>query len=82
MLLLNRLCNRFKFTRLFNIGSLAAVIIASVLINTSCSKSNEKIIAEVGDYEITAKEFEKRYLDYIVASGVEDEIRIRLTKFC
>ena len=77
MLLLNRLCNRFKFTRLFNIGSLVAVIIASVFINTSCSKSNEKIIAEVGDYEITAKEFEKRYLDYIVASGVEDEIRVR-----
>ncbi len=43
----------------------------------ACSDSNSKVIATVGEHEITADEFEERYTDYIVVSGVKDDLRTR-----
>lgn len=74
---LNRLGNRFNFTHLFNISSLLVVILVSFFANTACSKSNGKVLATVGDYDITQDQFVDRYTDYIIASGVDDQILVR-----
>ncbi len=46
----------------------------SLLSFQNCSQNKEDIIAEVGSYQITVNEFSNRYLDYLVMSGLEDNI--------
>ncbi len=74
---LNRLFNRINHGYLLNFSSLFGVLLICFFINTGCSQIDDKVLAIVGDYEITSEQFERRYLDYIVASNVEDNIKVR-----
>jgi hypothetical protein len=72
---LNRRFNRIKLLNLISL--LGVILIICFFIGTGCSQPDDKVLAIVGDYEITSDQFERRYLDYIVASGVDDNIKVR-----
>lgn len=55
---------------------LLAVLLLFVCSN--CSTKNEEILATVGNHKITSDEFTKRYTDYIVISGIDDNLRTRM----
>ncbi len=40
-------------------------------------KDNEAVIAEVGSYQILLSEFTNRYTDYLISSGVNDNLVVR-----
>jgi len=75
--ILNRFCNRTNFIPFPNVCSLVIVLIIAVFFTSACSKQDEKILATVGDYDITQNVFENRYSEYIVASGVKDTMPAR-----
>ncbi len=56
---------------------LSALVLVVLGFLSACSDSNKKVLATVGDHEITTDQFKERYTDYIVFSGVEDNSRIR-----
>lgn len=53
------------------------LVIVVLIFSSSCSEPKENTLAQVGDYSISVNEFEKRYTDYIVTSGVEDNAATR-----
>lgn len=40
-------------------------------------KTDQKVIASVGTHQILRSDFEKRYINYLVASGIDDNIQAR-----
>ena len=58
---------------IFNFLALFVIL----LFTLSCSEPKENILVTVGDHDITVKQFEDRYTDYVVVSGVEDNVTTR-----
>ncbi len=49
-----------------------------MLANIILPQSKKNIVATVGEFQITADEFKKRYEDYLFATGVDDKFKTRI----
>lgn len=50
---------------------------SSVLVFSKSNSGSSKVLAVVGNYKITLEQFSDRYKDYLVYSGVQDNIQLR-----
>ena len=50
---------------------------SSVLVFSKSNSGSSKVLAVVGNYKITLEQFSDRYEDYLVYSGVQDNIQLR-----
>lgn len=53
------------------------VSIAAIFLLIGCSKDDSKILVKVGSYSIAQKDFEERYSNYLLSSGIKDSYRVR-----
>lgn len=63
----------------FRLYLLTIFIFYSVLIFAQLNSGNTKILAVVGNYKITLDDFNDRYEDYLVYSGVQDNMQLRFS---
>ncbi len=54
------------------------IILILIIPILSIPQTENKIVAEVGNYKITASQFKKRYEDYLFATGVYDKFNTRM----
>jgi len=59
--------------------SLTTLIVFLIFVTTWATglKTDQKVIATVGSHQILRSDFEKRYINYLVASGIDDNIQAR-----
>lgn len=69
--------NKIFLSIIIQRAALSFVLAAGIFAANSCESSADESIAKVGSYEVSVEEFETRYTDYIVTSGVEDDLRTR-----
>jgi len=57
---------------------ISLLMILFLVIFNNCSTQSDEVLAKVGSHKITSDEFIKRYTDYIVVSGINDNLRARI----